>query len=874
LSNCKGYFLKSIILLTIEIIYIMRYNKSMNTVLGILAHVDAGKTTLSEALLYRSGVMRTLGRVDSKNTVMDTHELERARGITIFSSEAAFNVDGADFTLLDTPGHVDFSAETERTLSVLDYAILVISGTDGVQAHTRTLWKLIEMYRIPTLIFVTKMDFARIEKGSLIEELKKELSPACCEYDTDDFFESASLADDTLVEKYLESGVLDKEDIRRSVKSRAVFPVFFGSGLKLSGVDEFLQALKEVTCPQKYRDEFGARVYKISRTANGEKLTHVKITGGRLSVRDEINGQKVSGIRIYSGAKFESRDFAEAGSICALTGLANSVGGEGLGFEKDSVTPYLEPVMNYSVILEEGTDPQTVLPKLKLLQEEDPQLKFSWNQYLQQIHVSLMGKVQTEILKSIVSDRFGINIGIGKGSVVYKETVSGLTEGVGHYEPLRHYAEVHLLIEPRERGAGNLFTANVREDTLDRNWQRLIMGHMSEKEHVGVLTGSPITDVKITLAAGRAHLKHTEGGDFRQATYRAIRQGLMKAESVLLEPYYAFRLEVPTAEIGRAINDIRARSGEFSSPEDAGDTYILTGRAPVVTMEDYSAEVAAYTGGRGRLSLTVSGYDVCHNADEVIKDIGYIAESDIDNTPDSVFCAHGAGFNVKWSDVEEYMHLESCLQKPTETEAPKVKYRNLNIDDKELEKIMEREFGPIRRREYGIAKVHTVDHDVKTTAPERKKTLIVDGYNVIFAWDELTSLAAHDLESARIKLVDILVNYSAFTNTDTVVVFDAYRVENGGGERYTKNKVRVVFTKENETGDAYIEKLVASIGKNDNVSVVTSDGLIQLSAVRAGVLRISAREFEKDVDRVYMQISDTIEKINKVKPITIKDKME
>ncbi len=846
----------------------------MNTVLGILAHVDAGKTTLSEAILYRSGVMRTLGRVDSKNTVMDTHELERARGITIFSSEAAFSVNGVDFSLLDTPGHVDFSAETERTLSVLDYAILVISGTDGVQAHTRTLWKLIEMYRIPTLIFVTKMDFARIEKDILISELKKELSPACCEYNSDDFFESASLINDALVEKYLENGALDKEEVQDAVKARAVFPVFFGSGLKLSGVDEFLQALTEVTKPAQYGSEFGARVYKISRTSNGEKLTHVKITGGKLSVREEINGQKVSGIRLYSGSKFENRDFAEAGSICALTGLANSVGGEGLGFEKSTVTPYLEPVMNYSVILEEGLDPQTVLPKLRLLQEEDPQLKFSWNQYLQEIHVSLMGKVQTEILKSIVSDRFGINIEIGKGRVVYKETVSGLTEGVGHYEPLRHYAEVHLFIEPRPRGAGNLFTWNVREDTLERNWQRLIMGHLSEKEHIGVLTGSPITDVKITLVAGRAHLKHTEGGDFRQATYRAVRQGLMKAKSVLLEPYYSFRLEVPTAEIGRAINDIRARAGEFSSPEDAGDMYILTGTAPVVTMEDYSTEVAAYTGGRGRLSLTVSGYDICHNADEVIKNIGYLPESDIDNTPDSVFCAHGAGFNVKWSDVEEYMHLESCLQKPTETEAPRVKYRNLNIDDKELEKIMEREFGPIRRREYGIAKVHTVDHDVKTTLPDRKKTLIVDGYNVIFAWDELTSLAAHDLESARIKLVDILVNYSAFTNTDTVVVFDAYRVENGGGERYTKNKVRVVFTKENETGDAYIEKLIASIGKNDSVSVVTSDGLIQLSAVRAGVLRISAREFENDVDRVYMQINDTIEKINKVKPITIKEKMQ
>ena len=843
----------------------------MNTVLGILAHVDAGKTTLSEAILYRAGAMRTLGRVDSKNTVMDTHDIEKERGITIFASEAAFKINGTSFSLLDTPGHVDFSAETERTLSVLDYAIMVISGTDGVQAHTRTLWKLLELYRIPTIIFVTKMDFGRRTEDEIIAELQRELSGDIHIFGGDGFYESASMLNDALVEKYLEDGALTDGDIRDAIRARAVFPCFFGSGLKLLGVDEFLNTLPVITSPAVYPDTFGARVYKISRSANGEKLTHVKITGGSISVRDEVGGDKINAIRIYSGAKFEAVDKAFAGQICALTGLADSAVGDGLGFEKSAAAPYLEPVMSYTVILPEGADPQKELARLKLLQEEDPQLKFSWNRYLQKIHVSLMGRVQTEILKSIVKERFDLDIEIGAGTVMYRETVAGLTEGVGHYEPLRHYAEVHLFLEPLPRGSGVKFESNLREDMLDRNWQRLIMGHLSEKEHLGVLTGSPITDIKITLVAGRAHLKHTEGGDFRQATYRAVRHGLMQAQSVLLEPYYAFSLELPMAEIGRAINDIRARSGEFDAPVESGDMYILSGRAPVASMDDYAAEVAAYTGGRGRLTLSVEGYDICHNADEVTARINYNAEADTDNTADSVFCAHGAGFNVRWDKVCEYMHIESCIKKDIPDEAPQVRRTNLNIDDKELEKIMEREFGPIRRREYGLAKVKTVDHDdVGFSERPKKRLLIIDGYNVIFAWSDLCELASHDLESARIKLVDIMVNYSAYLNLETVVVFDAYRVENGGGERYTKNNVRVVYTKENETGDAYIEKLIADIGKNDSVSVVTSDGLIQLSAVRAGVLRISAREFEKDVDRIYSQIAEDIEKINKIKLPTIK----
>lgn len=834
----------------------------MNTVLGILAHVDAGKTTLSEAILYRAGVMRTLGRVDSKNTVMDTHSIERERGITIFSSEAGFKIDNASFSLVDTPGHVDFSAETERTLSVVDYAVLVISGTDGVQSHTRTLWRLLSLYRIPVIIFVTKMDFGRFSKQQIISQLRSELSDDCREYATDEFYECASMTSDALIEQYLESGSISDADVAAAIRSRSVFPCFFGSGLKLEGIDEFLKALAVIAPARTYPDKFGAKVYKITRSANGERLTHVKITGGTLKVRDEINGCKISGIRVCQGAKLIAIDEARAGQICALTGLNDTNAGDGLGFETQSKAPYLEPVINYGVILKEGVDTHTALQKLKLLQEEDPQLKFTYNTYLQQINVSLMGKVQTEILKSIAKERFDLDIEIGAGKVMYKETVSGTSEGVGHYEPLRHYAEVHLLLQPLPRGAGLKFDTDLREDDLDRNWQRLIMGHLSEKEHLGVLTGSPITDMKITLVAGRAHLKHTEGGDFRQATYRAVRHGLMRADSVLLEPYYSFRLELPINEIGRAINDIRAKSGEISSPEELGDMYLLTGRAPVATLEGYAAEVAAYTGGRGRLSLSVEGYDICHNAEQVIDELGYNAEADLDNTPDSVFCAHGAGFNVRWDKVEEYMHIESCIKK-TVDEAPRnIKYRPVSVDDKELEKIMEREFGPIRRREYGIAKVQTVDHDTSFSQKPTKRMLIVDGYNVIFAWDELCQLARHDLEAARIKLCDILINYSAFLNIETVVVFDAYRVENGGGEKYTKNNLRVVFTKENETGDAYIEKLIADIGKNHSVSVVTSDGLIQLSAVRAGVLRISAREFERDVDDVYAQISQTISKIN------------
>lgn len=832
----------------------------MNRVIGILAHVDAGKTTLAEAMLYRAGVLRTLGRVDSGNTAMDTHSLEKARGITIFASEASFEINGARFTMLDTPGHVDFSAETERVLQVLDCAVLVISGTDGVQAHTRTLWRLLSMYRVPTVIFVTKTDFARRENSDIMSELKDELSENCIDFETGT--EEFSLCSEPIMEKYLENGQISIEDISMLVSERLAFPCFFGSGLKLSGVDEFLNMLTHLVPQKKYPDIFGGRVFKISRDSKGERLTHIKVTGGKLRVRDSIGGEKVSGIRIYSGGKYETADSVSAGDICVLTGLNDTYGGQGLGFEMQGKSPFLEPVMNYRVILPKDSDPQAVLPKLRLLQEEDPLLKFEWDGFLQQIYVSLMGEVQTEILKSIVRDRFDIDIEIGERRVMYRETVLEKTEGVGHYEPLRHYAEVHLILQPLARGQGLKFETDVSEDTLDRNWQRLIMMHLKEKTHLGVLTGSPVTDMKITLAAGRAHLKHTEGGDFRQATYRAVRQGLMCNKSVLLEPYYAFRIEVDGSRIGRVINDMRSKNADFDSPTCAGDMYLLKGRAPVTSMEGYASELASYTGGQGRISLELDGYDICHNADEVIEKIGYSAEGDLDNTPDSVFCANGGGFNVKWDKVAEYMHLESCIKNKTVTLPPKVNHRNINITDKELEQIMLREFGAIRRREYGIAKAETKPQPSVTRNFERKHLLIVDGYNVIFAWEDLKELALADLDAARVRLCDILSNYSAFKRVETVLVFDAYRVEGGRGEKFDVNGLHVVFTKENETGDLFIERLIADIGKNDSVDVVTSDRLIQLTAVRKGVNRVSAHEFEQNVDEAFGEMSEIITQIN------------
>ncbi|MBO5462227.1 MAG: TetM/TetW/TetO/TetS family tetracycline resistance ribosomal protection protein [Clostridia bacterium] len=852
-------------------------------VVGILAHVDAGKTTLAEAMLYKAGTIRKIGRVDNGDTTLDTHTLEKERGITIFAGQSVFNIGDLEVTLLDTPGHVDFSAETERMLKVLDYAILVISGTDGVQAHTRTLWKLLKAYNIPTFVFVTKMDFARLPKEYILADLKGLCGECIIDFSSgniDERNESIAVCDESLLEQYLETGEISNDDIKELIAKRLVAPCFFGSGLKAQGVDEFLEGLSQFIKVKTYSNEFSAKVFKISHDAKGERLTHLKITGGSLKVKETVsyNGktEKINGIRVYSGQKFNTVDEMQAGGICAVTGLTSLNCGDGLGNERSFGESYLEPVMNYRVVLPENCDAQTFLPKLRQLEAEDPQLHVSWNTYLQEIHVSLMGDIQTEILKGIISERFDIDVEIDSGRVLYKETIENTVEGVGHYEPLRHYAEVHLILEPLPRGSGIVLQSECSEDYLDRNWQNLILMHLAEKEHLGVLTGSPITDIKITLAAGRAHLKHTEGGDFRQSTYRAVRHGLMQAKSVLLEPYYNFRLEVPTEQIGRAINDIRMKNGTFDSPEESGGVTILTGKAPVTCLNGYMSEVAAYTGGRGRLFLDVCGYDVCHNTEEVIENSKYSPESDLENTPDSVFCAHGAGFNVKWDKVPEYMHIESCLPQEKTPYEVTLNKRNFHIDDKELEAIMEREFGkdkhPYYRYSHNITPKKPVQAEYNPV--QRKKYVIVDGYNVIFAWDELKKLADDNLENARQKLMDILCNYSAFTKCETVLVFDAYKVAGNKGKRFNYNNIRVVYTKERELGDNYIEKLISEIGKNENVRVVTSDNLIQLSAVRFGVLRVSAREFEREVKKVDEIIDDFLQKINKPRPQKVGELIE
>ncbi len=833
-----------------------------NVTVGILAHVDAGKTTLAEAILYRAGLLRRTGRVDSGDTAMDTHELERQRGITIFASQAQLTLGDWNVTLLDTPGHVDFSGETERVLQVLDYAILVISGIDGVQAHTRTLWRLLESYAVPTVIFVTKMDFARHDRAELLENLRRELGIDCADAGSPDFMEQAAMCREDLMETYLANGTLTPEEIGQVIAARQIFPCWFGSGLKLSGVDTFLDDLARYMLPRAYPPEFGARVFKIAHDSQGNRLTYLKITGGALRVKDTVSygdkSEKVNQLRLYTGARFTTVEEVRAGGVCAVTGLTATQNGQGLGAESAGKPPRLEPVMTYRVALPDGVDTLTMLPKLGTLEEEDPLLRISYDQRLREIHVSLMGQIQAEILKSLIARRFGVDVEIDSGRVLYKETIEDTVEGVGHYEPLRHYAEVHLLLSPLPPGSGLQFVSACSEDALDRNWQRLILTHLAEKTHLGVLTGSPVTDMKITLAAGRAHIKHTEGGDFRQATYRAVRQGLMQAKSKLLEPWYAFRLEVPAAQLGRAINDIRARHGTLDPPETAGELSLLRGRAPVTAMNDYANQVASYTGGRGRLLLEPDGYDDCHDPEAVIAALDYDPESDLDNTPDSVFCAHGGGFTVKWDKVGEYMHLESCLKKePPYT--PAVRGRNLYLDEKELEAIMLREFGPIKRPAYRAPSA-TFSGDADAVTEIKKRWFIVDGYNVIFAWDDLKALAQAELAAARDKLMELLTGFAAFTRCEVVLVFDGYRVPQSRGEKFDFNGLRVVYTKEHETADTYIEKLVQEIGKNQQVRVVTSDALIQLSAVRSGVLRMSAREFGEEVNAVSDEIGKLLEK--------------
>lgn len=842
------------------------------TVIGILAHVDAGKTTLSEALLYTAGQLKKLGRVDNKSAFLDNYELERRRGITIFSKQAVLRTENTEITLLDTPGHIDFSSEAERTLQVQDYAVLVISARDGVQLHTETLWRLLLRYNVPVFIFVNKMDLEGSDKNRVLAELKKHLSENCADFTAsdDEICENAAFCNEKLMEKYIEEGSLSDVEIAKAIRERNIFPCWFGSALKLDGVAEFIEGLEKYTLQTEYRPEFGARVFKIARDPQGNRLTYMKITGGSLKARSIVSympkgseeqiEEKVNMLRIYSGEKFESSDTVQAGGICAVLGLSATYPGQGIGFEKELLKPMLEPVLTYRVILPKDISSVEFLPKLKQIEEEDPQLLVSSNA-AGEIYVHLMGEIQAEVLKSLVEDRFGVSVDFDSGSVIYKETVAAPVEGVGHFEPLRHYAEVHLLIEPGEPESGITVNSLCREEVLGKNWQRLILTHILEKTHSGVLIGAPLADVKITLVAGRAHIKHTEGGDFRQATYRALRQGLMKAKNVLLEPYYAFRLEIPAEQLGRAINDIRIMDGKISSPESNGITAVINGRAPVSEMRSYAKDVMAYTKGKGKLSLFSDGYAPCHNAEKVIDTAKYNPESDIANTPDSVFCSHGAGINVKWYDVEKYMHVTSGMDVETGDKIPsmpnpKLLKRNLNIDDKELEAIMEREFGPIKRRQYSEAVLDTPK--TAYSAERKKEYIIVDGYNLIFAWDGLAALAKENFDAARHILTDILCNYRGYTKCELVLVFDGYKVKGNAGEKSDYNGIHLVYTKENETGDMYIEKLVEEVGKNYSVRVVTSDNLIQVSALRAGVLRMPAREFIKEIERVNDRIKEII----------------
>ena len=854
-----------------------------NIVMGILAHVDAGKTTLSEGMLYLSGTVRKLGRVDHKDAFLDTYSLERDRGITIFSKQAVFSLGNRRINLLDTPGHVDFSAEMERTLQVLDYAVLVISGADGVQGHTETLWKLLKLYEIPTFIFINKMDQPGTDRESLLTELKERLDEGCIVFGKGknvESLEEIAMTDEAVLDYFMEHETVRNEDICRLIRERKIFPCYFGSALKLDGVQELLAGFEEYMKPFDGKKEFGARVFKISRDDKGERLTFLKVTGGKLVVKMPINkAEKINQIRIYSGAKYEAVNEVEAGGVCAVTGLFSSYIGQGLGVEKGTAAPFLEPVLTYQMILPEGADTTKVLRELKQLEEEEPLLNIVWNPALEEIHVQLMGEVQTEILKTMIAERFHLDVEFGTGKIVYKETIKSPIVGVGHYEPLRHYAEVHLKMEPLEAGSGLIFDTDCSEDVLDRNWQRLILTHLQEREHPGVLTGAPITDMKITIVAGRAHLKHTEGGDFRQATYRAVRQGLKSAESVLLEPWYSFVLEVPSEQVGRAMSDIGQMNGSFEGPEaeDKQGMVRLTGTAPASEMRDYQREVWAYTKGRGRITLTLKGYEPCHNAEEVIEEIGYDSERDVDNPTGSVFCAYGAGFLVKWDEVPEYMHIKEdfLAEKPgiEQDEVMAVQMGNhCNYsggysfsydDDPELLTIMEREFGSKQkeRDRYSSYRKQTVSTPVRHTTvikenEPKKEYLLVDGYNIIFAWEELNELAKASIDAARNKLMDIISNYQGFIGCTLILVFDAYKVKGNQGEVQKYHNIYVVYTKEAETADQYIEKTTHEIGRKYKVTVATSDALEQVIVMGQGAYRISARDFYEEVERTEKQIRE------------------
>lgn len=898
--------------------------------MGILAHVDAGKTTLSEGILYLTGGLRKLGRVDHGDAFLDNFALERSRGITIFSKQAVFPLGETEVTLIDTPGHVDFSAEMERALWVMDYAVLVVSGADGIQGHTETLWRLLKAYRIPTFIFVNKMDQDGTDREALLQELKKNLDDGCIAFDSlrlpqetgtkgsaagvenardealisagsEDILEEIAMCDEDVLEAYMETGDIRKSDVIRLIGERKIFPCYFGSALKLSGVETLLAGLEQFTRMPEYPDEFAAKVFKISRDEQGSRLTHIKITGGSLKVKTSFGEkEKVDQIRVYSGAKYGMQDVAEAGTVCALTGLSETAAGQGLGEEKDLEAPLLEPVLSRSVILPEGTDVPKALRQLKQLEEEDPLLHIVWNSRLEEIQMQLMGEVQTEVLKSMIAERYQMDVEFGAGRIMYKETIADTVTGVGHYEPLRHYAEVHLRMEPGERGSGLVSGTDCSEDNLDGNWQRLILTHLMEKEHPGVLAGMPITDMKITLTAGKAHLKHTEGGDFRQATYRAVRQGLMQAESVLLEPWYVFHLELPAEQVGRAMADVQKRYGTFEAPLMEGERAVLSGRAPVSEMLDYPAEVQSYTGGRGRLALRLEGYYPCHNQEEVLVDIGYDSEGDVDNPSGSIFCSHGAGFFVPWDQVPDYMHIKEKIPDITDSadggeanafvrgkneimEEKKdardsgVTYASSYIEDKELEAIFLREFGSKKQQEDRYRGYRKTSGRAAGTSGSRsssgsgtskysgaagtlsgrneeKQYLLVDGYNIIFAWDFLKELAEVNLEAARGKLMDILCNYQGFSGVTLIVVFDAYKVKGNPGEIFKYHNIHVVYTKEAETADQYIEKTTHELGHKHQVTVATSDSLEQVIVMGQGARRLSASDFREEVEQAEQEI--------------------
>ena len=906
-------------------------------VLGILAHVDAGKTTLSEAMLYFSGTIRRMGRVDNRDAFLDTYELERSRGITIFSKQAVFSLGDRQVTLLDTPGHVDFSAEMERTLQVLDVAVLVINGMDGVQGHTLTLWRLLKKYGIPVFLFVNKMDQDGTDKDALMKELKGRLSGDCIDFteklsggNEQEFYENIAMAEEEMLDAFLGQGKIAEEEIRRLVTERKIFPCFFGSALKAAGVDEFLLGLQVYTEEKNYPEEFGAKVFKIARDNQGNRLTFLKVTGGSLRTRAVITGEgkggrweeKVNQIRIYSGEKYTPAEEVPAGTICAVTGLGHTRPGEGLGAEPESALPLLEPVLTYKIGLAPECDAALFLPKLRQLEEEEPQLHLVWDETLQEIQAKIMGEVQTEILKSLILERFGVDVTFGTGNIVYKETISRVAEGVGHFEPLRHYAEVHLLLEPGEAGSGLVISSDCSEDVLEGNWQRLVLTHLEEKEHKGVLTGSPITDMKLTLIGGRAHQKHTEGGDFRQASYRAVRQGLMEAESVLLEPYYDIRLEIPGKMIGRAMADLEKRSAVFSAPDLEGEIAVLTGFAPVASMQDYPREVAAYTKGHGKLFCTFRGYEPCHNAEEIIEQSGYEAERDTENPAGSIFCAHGAGFYVEWDEVKDYMHVESCLsgrkfrgeenvpfvlkneeimegensgplqrkrrKEAQEEEAAAGKWLGTEEVDAILEKALyankSGKRGPgkgkpgngktgnrrIGDKERGISsgnkggvpsqtRIYGMQENKKYKGGNREKYLLVDGYNIIFAWDELKELAKVSIDGARGSLMDILCNYQGIRKCHLILVFDAYRVQGHDTEIFDYQNIHVVYTKEAETADAYIEKFAYQHGNKDDVAVATSDGLEQIIIRGKGCTLFSARELKEEIQRASEEIQRAYE---------------